>query len=42
MLNPKMHKFLEIVYTEVAKDGIDKVINKKHLKEIYNNCINGD
>ena len=42
MLNSKMHKFLEIVYTEVAKDGIDKVINKKQLKEIYNNCINGD
>ena len=35
-INEKMDKALIEVYEEIAKDGIDKVVNKKRLSEIYN------
>ena len=34
-LNKKLKKFLTKVYEEVAEKGIDEVITKKHLKELY-------
>lgn len=34
-LNDKLKDFLTEVYEEVAKDGINKVITRKHLKELY-------
>jgi hypothetical protein len=38
MINPKMSNFLEIVFEEL-KDNGEKILNKKHLKEIYDKCI---
>lgn len=34
-INPKIRDILMETYTLVAKDGINKTINKKKLKEIY-------
>lgn len=34
-INPKIVAVLEEVYEEVAQKGLKLVINKKHLKEIY-------
>jgi len=34
-INPKIKDILIEVYTLVGKDGINKTINKKNLKEIY-------
>lgn len=39
-INPKIQKFLLTVYEQIAQDGIDKVINRKNLKKIYNESIN--
>lgn len=39
-INPKIQKFLLTVYEQIAKDGIDKVVTSKNLKEIYNSSIN--
>ena len=38
--NEKIKNFLEEVYTQVAKEGIDKVITKKNLKNIYDKHVN--
>lgn len=39
LVNDKIKDFIEEVFTDVAKDGIDKVITKKNLKRIYDkNC----
>ena len=38
MINPKMSNFLEIVFKEL-KDNGEKILSKKHLKEIYDKCI---
>lgn len=39
--HPQMVKFFEDLYTEISKNGIEKVINKKNLKEKYKKyCIN--
>lgn len=38
MINPKMNKFLEIVFEELRDNG-EKILNKKHLKKIYDKCI---
>ena len=35
LANEKMKQFLEAVYTQVSKEGIDKVINKNNLKKLY-------
>lgn len=34
-LHPSMKKLLDRVYTEVSNQGLDKVINKKYLKKLY-------
>lgn len=40
IMNPKTEHFLSAVITEVKDQGIDKVLNKKHLKELYKKyCI---
>lgn len=40
ILNPKTEHFLSAVITEIRDNGIDKVLNKKHLKELYKKyCI---
>ena len=35
LYNPKTEKFITVIKEEVADQGIDKIINKKHLKEQY-------
>ena len=35
MINESIQKFLKEVYEEIARNGIDKTINKKNLKRIY-------
>lgn len=35
-INPKMEVLITKVYEEVAKLGINKVLNKKYLKKLYN------
>lgn len=43
IMNPKTENFLTAVITEVKDHGIDKVLNKKHLKELYKKyCIDDD
>ena len=37
-LNPKLKSFLIEVFTELGEQG-EKVLNKKHLKELYLNHI---
>ena len=37
-INPRIANMLDEVYVQVSKQGIDKVINKKNLKELYKNC----
>ena len=34
-INPRIANMLDEVYVQVSKQGIDKVINKKNLKELY-------
>ncbi len=38
-VNDKIKNFIEKVHTEVAKNGIDKTINKKNLKKWYEECV---
>lgn len=38
-LNDKLKKFITQILEQVAKDGIDKTITKKNLKECYNRCV---
>ena len=38
MINPKMSKFLELVFIDL-KDHGEKVLNKNKLLKIYNKCI---
>lgn len=35
VLNPKMRKLLDKVYTDLAKKGYKTVVKKKYLKELY-------
>lgn len=35
IINEKMREFVTEVFTEVSKNGIDKVISKKNLRKIY-------
>lgn len=35
-INLKTAKFLEAIYVEVSKNGIEKTINKANLKKLYN------
>lgn len=37
--NPQIKKLCTIVYKEIARDGLDKVINKKYLQELYKTHI---
>ena len=37
LYNPKTEKFITVIKEEIAKEGIDKIMNKKHLKEQYKN-----
>lgn len=38
--NQKVKDFFTEVFTEVSEKGIDKVVSKKHLREIYNkHCV---
>lgn len=39
-INDKIKNLLVAVYTEISKKGINKVINKKALKEMYNKYVN--
>ena len=34
-INPQIANMLDEVYVQVSQKGIDEVINKKHLKELY-------
>ena len=34
-IHPRMREALEKVYTEVSEEGLDKVLNRKRLKQIY-------
>jgi len=35
LYHPQMVKLFENLYTELSKEGIDKIINKKYLKQKY-------
>ena len=35
LFNPKTEKFVTAIKEEIANQGIDKIINKKHLKKQY-------
>jgi len=35
LFNLKTEKFVTVIKEEIANKGIDKIINKKHLKEQY-------
>ena len=37
-INPKMNKFLELVFIEL-KDKGEVILNKRHLRDIYDKCI---
>ena len=37
-INPKMSKFLEKVFIDLKENG-EVILNKKHLLDIYNECI---
>ena len=40
LLNPHIDNFLIAVFTEVSKDGLDKVITKQNIKNLYEKyCI---
>lgn len=39
-MNDKIKNLLVVIYTEISKKGINKVIRKKVLKEMYNKYIN--
>ena len=40
IINPKIENFLEEVFLEIKDKGIDKTINKKHIKALYKrHCI---
>lgn len=41
-VNEKIKKFIEKVHTEVAKNGIDKTMNKRNLKKWYDECVEID
>ena len=42
-ITDELRNMLDEVYTTVAKEGLDSVVNKKRLKEIYNkNFLNND
>ena len=41
MIHPKMNKFLEIVFEDL-KDNGEVILNKRHLKDIYDKCIKED
>lgn len=34
-INPKTEKFITVVLTQVAKQGIDKTLSKKNIKQLY-------
>lgn len=36
LYNPKTEKFITVIKEEIAEKGINEVINKKYLKEIFN------
>lgn len=38
-INPKMEKLLDKVYTDLSIEGLDKVITKKYLDELYSKYI---
>ncbi len=38
-INPKIQNFLLTVYSQIANEGINKVITSKNLKRIYNECV---
>ena len=40
LYNPKTEKFMTVIKEEIAKEGIDKIMNKKHLKEQYEKYCN--
>ena len=39
LLNPHIDNFLIAVFTEVSKDGLDKVITKQNIKNLQNHTI---
>lgn len=38
-INPKIADFVTEVLTQVAKNGIDKTLTKKNMKQLYSKCI---
>lgn len=40
LYNPKTEKFITVIKEEIAKEGINKIMNKKHLKEQYEKYCN--
>lgn len=41
-INENIKKFFDEVFEQVSIDGINKTLNKKNLKKIYDKCVNGD
>lgn len=39
-IHPKMELLLTRVYTDASKSGLDKVINRKYLKNLYKKYVN--
>ena len=37
LFHPKLQKFFNDVFTQISEEGIDNTLNKKNLKEKYNN-----
>jgi len=37
-INPKMNNFLELVFIDL-KDNGESILNKRHLKDIYDKCL---
>lgn len=41
-INENIKKVFDEVFEQVSKNGINKTLNKKNLKRIYNKCVSGD
>lgn len=41
LMNDKLKLFLSEIYTDIAKNGINKVVNKNNLRNVYNKYTKG-
>ena len=41
-INPKIEEFITKVLTECVEKGIDKTLNKKNIRHIYENIVNNN